>query len=65
MLYGMLKTMTPYDERKHREQLGLLTAAEQPSSTPVEVALELVDLVNQQTDLAEEPTNTDDLRRVL
>jgi len=57
--------MTPYDERKHREQLGLLTAAEQPSSTPVEVALELVDLVNQQTDLAEEPTNTDDLRRVL
>lgn len=65
VLYGMLKTMTPYDERKHREQLGLLTAAEQPSSTPVEVALELVDLVDQQTDLAEEPTNTDDLRRVL
>ena len=65
VLYGMLKTMTPYDERKHREQLGLLTAAEQPSSTPVEVALELVDLVDQQADLAEEPTNTDDLRRVL
>jgi len=65
VLYGMLKTMTPYDERKHRKQLGLLTAAEQPSSTPVEVALELVDLVDQQTDLAEEPTNTDDLRRVL
>jgi hypothetical protein len=28
-LYGMLKNMRPYDERKHREQLGLLGAVDQ------------------------------------
>jgi len=65
VLYGMLKNMTPYDERKHREQLGLLTGAEQTSSTPVEVTLELVDLVDPQTALNEEPSSTDDLRPIL
>jgi transposase len=62
VLYGMLKNMTPYDERKHRAQLGLLTAAEQTNSTPVEVGLEFVDLADPGTALVEEPTNTDDLR---
>ena len=65
VLYGMLKNMTPYDERKHRDQLGLPTAAEQTSSTPLEVALEFVDLADPQTALIEEPSNTDDLRIVL
>src|SRR5689334_10341900 len=27
VLYGMLKNMTPYDERKHRNQLGLISSA--------------------------------------
>jgi len=62
VLYGMLKTMTPYDERKHREQLGLLSAGEQTTSTPAEIALDLIDLVDPQTALVEEPSNTDDLR---
>ncbi|HEY3058604.1 MAG TPA: hypothetical protein VGL99_06470, partial [Chloroflexota bacterium] len=48
VLYGMLKNLTPYDERKHRLQLGLLSATEQTSSTPVEVAMELIDLVDPQ-----------------
>jgi Transposase IS116/IS110/IS902 family len=64
VLYGMLKNMTPCDERKHRLQLGLLSATEQTSSTPVEVAMELIDLVDPQATLAEEPRNTDDLRLV-
>jgi hypothetical protein len=63
-LYGRLKNMTPYDERKHREQLGLLIAADQASSTSVEVALELVDLVDSQTDLVEDPPTSDELQIV-
>ena len=64
VLYGMLKNMAPYDAHKHREQLGLLGAAVQTSSAPVEVGLELVDdLVDAQTDLADDP-NTDDLQLV-
>jgi len=60
----MLKNMAPYDEHKHREQLGLLGAAVQTSSAPVEVGLEFVDdLVDAQTDLADDP-NTDDLQLV-
>jgi len=65
VLYGMLKNMTPYDERKHRAQLGLLNADQQTSSTPAEVALELVDLVDPQTALVEDPSNTEDLKLVL
>jgi len=55
VLYGMLKNMTPYDERKHREQLGLLSATDQTSSTPVDVALEFVDLVDSQIEAIDDP----------
>lgn len=40
VLHGMLKNMRPYDERKHREQLGLLRPAGQVTSAPVEVSVE-------------------------
>ena len=59
VLYGMLKNMTPYDERKHREQLGLLRAGDQANSTPVEISLDLVDLVDSASRLDEDATGTD------
>jgi len=65
VLYGMLKNMTPYDERMHREQLGLGTVADQISATPVEIGLELVDLVDSDTDIAEDPLPSDDLHVVV
>jgi hypothetical protein len=60
-LYGMLKNMKPYDERKHREQLGLLRAADEVTSVPVEVSIELVDLPDSDTDLVEDATPNDNL----
>jgi hypothetical protein len=64
VLYGMLKNRTPYDERRHREQLGLLSASDHTMSTPVDIALELVDLVDSHTDLTEDPPGNDDLQVV-
>jgi transposase len=61
VLYGMLKTMTPYDEHDHRKQLGLLSEADQTSSSSVDVALELVDLVSSNTDLVESGQENADL----
>jgi hypothetical protein len=52
----MLKNMTPYDETTHRWQLGLVEPADQPSSAPVPVSLELVDLTESTNDLvADDP----------
>ena len=64
VLYGLLKNLTPYDERRHREQLGLLSAPDQTSSTPVDIALDLVDLVDSHIDLIENPRVNDDLQVV-
>ena len=61
VLYGMLKNMRPYDERMHREQLGLACAADSTSDTPVEIDLEVVDLIDSDMDLAEDPTTNDSL----
>src|SRR5258707_10796745 len=44
VLYGMLKNMTPYDQDKHRRQLGFAEFRVQTSSTPVDVSLAMVDL---------------------
>ena len=60
VLYRMLKNMKPYDERKHREQLGLLRAVGQVTSASVEVSLELIDLADSDTDLVEDATPNDD-----
>jgi transposase len=65
VLYGMLKNMKPYDERKHREQLGLLRDADQVTSATVEVSLELVDLADADTDLFEDAATSDDSQIVL
>ncbi len=54
VLYGMLKNMTPYDQDKHRRQLGLVQSADQPGSPPVDVSLELVDLADSRSDLVDD-----------
>jgi hypothetical protein len=61
VLYGMLKNMTPYDEDKHRRQLGLIQSADQAGSLPVDVPLELVDLAESPNELvADDPSVTDE-----
>jgi hypothetical protein len=63
VLYGMLKNMTPYDEDKHRRQLGLIECTDQQSSTPVDVSLELVDLAESPNDLvADDPSLAGELQ---
>jgi hypothetical protein len=57
VLYGMLLSMPPSHERKHREQLGLGTAADQTSDAPVEIDLEFVDCVDSDMDLVEDRTD--------
>lgn len=45
VLYGMLKTMTPYDEGKHRRDMGLPEVAKS-ALTPVEVTDEVSELLD-------------------
>jgi len=57
----MLNNMTPYDQDKHRRQLGLVHSADQTGSLPVDVSLEVVDLAETQNDLlADDPSVTDE-----
>jgi transposase len=42
VLYSMLKTMTPYDEVKHRQALGLPSIHETDRATTVEASLDLL-----------------------
>jgi transposase len=60
VLYGMLKNMTPYDEDKHRKQLGIVEGTYQASSTPVDVSLEPVDLTDSPVELASDEPSLDD-----
>jgi len=46
VIYGMLKTMTPYDEAKHRRELGLV--AVQDHAATIEAPLDLVDTLDEQ-----------------
>jgi hypothetical protein len=63
VLYGMLKNMTPYNEDKHRRQLGLVGCTQQPSSTPVDVSLELVDLADSPNDfVSDDPSVAGELQ---
>jgi len=57
--------LKPYDERKHREQLGLLSAADQMTLAPVEVSLELVDFADSDPDLVEDAVPSDDFQIAL
>ena len=50
VLYQCLKTNTPYDEQKHRKQMGLPEDTE--AGNPVEVSTELIDKGEIQNDVA-------------
>jgi hypothetical protein len=45
VLYGMLRTMTAYDEAKHRREMGLppLVHGTQATEPPLEIAMGLID----------------------
>jgi len=60
VLYGMLKNMTPYDQDKHRRQLGLVQSTDQ-GSLPVDISLEVIDLAESGNDLlADDQSVTDE-----
>jgi transposase IS116/IS110/IS902 family protein len=46
VLYGMLKNMTPYDEAKHRQELGLAQLDDASGSATVDVSPEVIDVVD-------------------
>ena len=48
VLYGMLRTMTAYDEAKHRREMGLPPLVHDPQATepPLEIEMDLVDDVD-------------------
>jgi len=44
VLYGMLRTMTLYDEAKHRREMGLPRQNENlPAQPPLEIEMDMVD----------------------
>jgi len=47
VIYGMLKTMTPYDEAKHRRELGLV-AVQEDHAAAITAPLDLVDTLDEQ-----------------
>ncbi len=51
VLYGMLRTMTPYDEQKHRKALGLPDPQIESVESPVEAPLELVETLDDEQDI--------------
>jgi transposase len=51
VLYGMLKTMTPYDAKKHRKAMGLPEPELEGSQSPVEAPEELVKTLDDEQDL--------------
>src|SRR6266702_3733145 len=50
VLYGMLRTMAPYDEAKHRREMGLppLNDVNRPAEAPLEIERDLVDQIELQ-----------------
>ena len=56
VLYTMLKTMTPYDEAKHRRALGLAQVQETVIEATVEAPLDLVGPLAEQLEFFEEAT---------
>jgi len=51
VLYGMLKTMTTYDEQKHRKALGLPEPVAESAESSVEAPLEIVETLDDERDL--------------
>lgn len=54
VLYGMLKTMTPYDAQKHRRALRLPEPKSESGASPVEAPNNLTDMLDE-TDRSGEP----------
>jgi transposase len=54
VLYGMLKTMTPYDAKKHRKAMGLPDPEAEASQAPVEAPQELVETLDDEQDALDE-----------
>ena len=49
VLYGMLRTLAPYDEAKHRREMGLppLNDVNRPAEAPLEIEMDLVDQIER------------------
>ena len=54
VVYGMLKTMTPYDEAKHRRELGL-AEVQAGHGTTIDAPMDLVDALDGQLLVAQTP----------
>jgi transposase len=54
VIYGMLKTMTPYDEAKHRRELGLIAVLDHAAT--IEAQLDLVDTLDEQLMDTQDPS---------
>jgi len=54
VLYGMLKTMTPYDEKRHRKALGLPEAEKDVVSTPAEAVQAVTEAPDDEQDAFDE-----------
>jgi len=52
VLYGCLKTMTPYDEKKHLQHLGFTIEAETKLAISIEIASELIDKDTLRNDIS-------------
>lgn len=50
VLYGCLKTMTPYDGKKHLQHMGMKRETETSKTLPVEVTSEVIDKNEFQND---------------
>jgi transposase len=64
VLYSMLKTMTPYDEIKHRRALGLVPVQETVVEATVEAPLDLVELTIEHVEFVDEADDAEDIERV-
>jgi len=53
VLYCCLKTMTPYNEKKHLEDMGFTKEIEEAKASPIEIAPGLPDAGDSQNDIAE------------
>jgi transposase len=51
VLYGCLKTMTPYNEQKHRKKLGLPDESETTKEEAIEIAPESIDESEEYNDI--------------
>ncbi len=63
VLYSMLKTMTPYDEPKHRKELGLAEAFDVVADATVDAPLDFIGSFDDDVEFLEDgagPTEPQD-----